>query len=174
MTSIRVDLNANANSGPRDSFGEWRASTLPFALCVLMADILLSPPTTYWIGRIVVTKHSDSSSAKLIALFDSSTSRDDSHIDEYVSVSRVRWADAHKPAMKSYRARSRVRCAAARALQRFGPGEPAVGPRRCCVLMACILVVLGSMSRCDTYIKSSRAYDQTTKPRFWHPWAFEV
>ena len=113
MTSIRVDLNANANSGPRDSFGEWRASTLPFALCVLMADILLSPPTTYWIGRIVATKHSDSSSAKLIALFDSSTSRDDSHIDEYVSVSRVRWADAHKPAMKSYRARSRVRCAAA-------------------------------------------------------------
>ena len=106
MTSISVDSNANANSGPRDSFGEWRASTLPFALCTLMADILLSPPTTYWIGRIVVTKHSDSFSAKLIALFDSSTSRDVSHIDEYVSVSRVRWADAHEPAMKTYRARS--------------------------------------------------------------------
>ena len=164
----------NAHSGPRRSIGEWLVSACFIGGWPLAAGHLPSPSMLFWFGS------DRRPEAHQMVYGEEDRVFRVEHLSSAATYPRVALAELRPMQCRALADDERVESAfdASTVLPvvcwgASDPKEPAAGSRSCCVFLACSLTVLGFVSQPDTYIKSSSAYDQISKPRFCTLRAFE-
>ena len=164
----------NAHSGPRRSIGEWLVSACFIGGWPLAAGRLPSPSMLFWFGS------DRRPEAHQMVYGEEDRVFRVEHLSSAATYPRVALAELRPMQCRALADDERVESAfdASTVLPvvcwgASDPKEPAAGSRSCCVFLACSSTVLGFMSQPDTYIKSSSAYDQISKPRFCTLRAFE-
>ena len=164
----------NAHSGPRRSIGEWLVSACFIGGWPLAAGRLPSPSMLFWFGSDRCPEAHQMVYGEEDRVFRVE------HLSSAATYPRVALAELRPMQCRALADDERVESAfdASTVLPvvcwgASDPKEPAAGSRSCCVFLACSSTVLGFMSQPDTYIKSSSAYDQISKPRFCTLRAFE-
>jgi len=164
----------NAHSGPRRSIGEWLVSACFIGGWPLAAGRLTSPSMLFWFGS------DRRPEAHQMVYGEEDRVFRVEHLSSAATYPRVALAELRPMQCRALADDERVESAfdASTVLPvvcwgASDPKEPAAGSRSCCVFLACSSTVLGFVSQPDTYIKSSSAYDQISKPRFCTLRAFE-